>query len=250
MRRILTLALAFVAWASLASAQPAGDECQFSTTAAAIACSRDVMVFRSVSVYVATQGGSSTVTFEQSNNNVNWVALPLNVLGGGTTTTATTVAGLYQGPITGRFFRLNISGIASGTTAGTVEFSAQPAGWSPAFVSGISCNVAVSAATTLTAVGGSCAAPGAGLSIYITDINFGSSGAASTAADAFPTLKYGTGGTCGTGTVVFWSALNPANTSVVENLTTPIKIPANNEVCWIDSTAGSKVLRLGGFIAP
>jgi hypothetical protein len=44
--------------------------------------------------------------------------------------------------------------------------------------------------------------------MYITDIEFGSSAAAATfTADTFPTLKYGTGTTCGTGTTVFWQAM-------------------------------------------
>jgi hypothetical protein len=109
---------------------------------------------------------------------------------------------------------------------------------------------AVSTATTIQAFGGSCAAPGAALSIYITDISFSTSAAAGTAADSFPTLKYGTGGTCGTGTAVVWGALTGANTTVVASMTTPIKIPANNEVCWIMSTAGSKFIVLTGYIAP
>lgn len=114
----------------------------------------------------------------------------------------------------------------------------------------ISCVVAVSTATTITAVGNSCVAPGAGLSIYVTDIEFGSSAAAGTAADSFPTLKYGTGGTCGAGTAVFWQGLTAANTTAASNYTTPFKVPANNEVCWIMSTAGSKTLQIHGFIAP
>lgn len=115
----------------------------------------------------------------------------------------------------------------------------------------IRCTVTVSTATTLTAVGGSCAAPGAGLSIYVTDILFASN-AQAIAADAFPTLKYGTGGTCGTGTTVFWGAFMTAATqaTTVQSLQTPIKIPANNELCWINSTAGSKFIVITGFIAP
>lgn len=113
----------------------------------------------------------------------------------------------------------------------------------------IRCTVTTSTATTITAVGGSCAAPGAGLSIYVTDIMFSSS-AAGIAADAFPTLKYGTGGTCGTGVTVFWGALTAAAIRTADNFHTPIKIPANNEICWITTTAGSKFLVIGGFIAP
>lgn len=113
----------------------------------------------------------------------------------------------------------------------------------------VRCTVTVSTATALTAVGGSCAAPGAGLSLYVTDILFTAS-AAGIAADAHPTLKYGTGGTCGTGTTVFWQALTAAAIVVQDNRSMPIKIPANNELCWISSTAGSKAIVIGGFIAP
>jgi hypothetical protein len=113
----------------------------------------------------------------------------------------------------------------------------------------VHCTVAVSTATTIQAVGGSCAAPGAGLSLYITDIMFSSS-AAGIAADAFPTLKYGTGGTCGTGTTVFWQALTAAAVIAVDNRSIPIKVPANNEICWITTTAGSKTVQVSGFIAP
>lgn len=111
------------------------------------------------------------------------------------------------------------------------------------------CTVTVSTATTVQAVGGSCAAPGAGLSLYVTDITFSAS-AAGIAADAFPTLKYGTGGTCGSGTTVFWQALTAAAIVAVDNRSIPIKIPANNEICWITTTAGSKALQVSGFIAP
>lgn len=111
------------------------------------------------------------------------------------------------------------------------------------------CTVTTSTATTLQAVGGSCAAPGAGLSLYVTDI-FYSSSANGIAADAFPTLKYGTGGTCGSGTTVFWGALTAAAIVINQQFLTPIKIPANNELCWITSTAGSKFIVLNGYIAP
>lgn len=111
------------------------------------------------------------------------------------------------------------------------------------------CTVTVSTATTIQAVGGSCVAPGAGLSLYVTDINFAAS-ASGVAADAFSTLKYGTGGTCGSGTTVFWGALSAAANISIQQLQTPIKIPANNEICWINSTAGSKFLVLNGYIAP
>lgn len=111
------------------------------------------------------------------------------------------------------------------------------------------CVVAVSTATTLTAVGGSCAAPGVGQALYITDVFFSAS-AAGIAADAFPTLKSGTGGTCGTGTAVIWQALTAAAIVAIDNRSTPIRVATNSEICWISSTAGSKTLQISGFTAP
>lgn len=115
----------------------------------------------------------------------------------------------------------------------------------------IRCTVTVSTATTLQAVGGACVAPATGLSIYITDISF-STNAGAIAADSFNTLKFGTGGTCGTGTTTFWGAMNTAavQTTTFQTFTTPIKIPPANEICWINSTSGSKFLVILGYIAP
>lgn len=115
----------------------------------------------------------------------------------------------------------------------------------------IQCQVAASTATTIQAVGGSCVAPGAGLSLYITDIDFATN-AAGIAADSFNTLKTGTGGTCGTATAVVYQCMTVAATQAtcVDHLITPIKLPANSELCWINSTAGSKTLNIQGYIAP
>jgi hypothetical protein len=113
----------------------------------------------------------------------------------------------------------------------------------------VHCVVTVSTATTIQAVGGSCIAPGAGLSLYITDVMFSAS-AAGIGADAFPTIKSGTGGTCGAATAVVWQALTAAAIVAIDNRTQPIKVTANNELCWISSTAGSKALQISGFIAP
>lgn len=112
----------------------------------------------------------------------------------------------------------------------------------------ISCLVNASTATTLTAVGGSCVAPGTSRSIYITDIVFGASAASSTTADSAFTVKYGTGGTCGSGTTSVAAAPNAANTAVVIPLQAPIRIPRNNELCWIHSVAGTKWAVINGFL--
>jgi hypothetical protein len=111
------------------------------------------------------------------------------------------------------------------------------------------CVVTVSTATTIQAVGGQCVAPAPGQSLYVTDLMFSTS-AAGIAADAFPTLKYGTGGTCGTGTVIFWGVVTAGAFATPVHLTTPYRLPPANEICWICSTAGSKFLVISGFIAP
>jgi hypothetical protein len=155
---------------------------------------------------------------------------------------------------------LALTGVAEAQTriAGTTTAGAtQPVGVDnygalsarPDHPNRFNCIVTVSTATTLQAVGGSCATPGAGLSLYITDVLFAAS-AAGIAADAFPTLKSGTGGTCGAATVVVWQALTAAAIVAVDNRTVPIKLTAAHELCWISSTAGSKALQISGFIAP
>lgn len=110
------------------------------------------------------------------------------------------------------------------------------------------CTVTVSTATTVQAVGGDCVAPSGGQGIFVTDIVAASSAAAGTTADTMNTLKYGTGGTCGTGTTVIWAPLYAANSTVAINMTTPLVIPAQNELCWINSTAGTKTWLISGFI--
>lgn len=112
----------------------------------------------------------------------------------------------------------------------------------------VNCNM-LSTATTLTEITG-CAAPGAGISYYITDIQFSSSVAGGTAADSHFTVKYGTGANCGTGTTTVWRLLTPANTPGVASFQTPIKIPANNAVCFIFSGAGTRTVNVLGFKAP
>ena len=127
-------------------------------------------------------------------------------------------------------------------------FVTQPPLLAQSIGSRFSCVVTTSTATTIQAVGGACVAPVDG-SLYVTDIYFAAS-AAGIAADAFPTLKYGTGGTCGAGTTVFWGALTAAAYVSGQSFVTPIRLPARNEMCWIESTAGSKFLVVNGYIGP
>ena len=110
------------------------------------------------------------------------------------------------------------------------------------------CVVPVTTVTVITAVGGSCGLPGTDQSLYITDILF-SSNSAGISADTFPTLKYG----LTTATVtVFWGSflLSTGNITPTENLRTPIKIPPGNQIYFINSTAGSKFIVIGGVKGP
>jgi hypothetical protein len=115
----------------------------------------------------------------------------------------------------------------------------------------IRCTVENSSATILTAFGSDCAAPGAGLSIYVTGIAVTSSAAATTTAANYFRLAYGTGGTCGTGTTIIWSMYNSVNNPVIQSpIEPPLKLAANNELCWQHAVAGSKNLNITGYIAP
>lgn len=141
MRRLSLALLVALGWAGPLWAQGpqpaqsyqagASMECTFSTTAVVAVCTRDAIDYRSVSVHVVTQGGSSTVTFQGSNDGTNWVSHSLtrtdNVANTAPATSTTTASIIYSGILQTRYFRLNVTGIASGTTAGVVEFFAQPA---------------------------------------------------------------------------------------------------------------------------
>ena len=117
---------------------------------------------------------------------------------------------------------------------------------------GFSCVVTISTATTIQAVGGSCVAPtNTAIRHYITDITF-STNAAGITADSFPTLKTGTGGTCGSNTAVIWTGFTTAATqqTLIQDFTTPIRLPLASEICWIDSTPGSKTIVINGYDGP
>lgn len=103
-------------------------EVTFSTTTAQAVAATDVSNYRWVSVHITSQGSSSTVTFQGSNDNSSWISVPMVA----TTSTSTIVfsttsATLYSGPCGYRYFRLNVTGIAAGTTAGVIQFFANPA---------------------------------------------------------------------------------------------------------------------------
>jgi hypothetical protein len=104
-------------------------EVTFTTTTAQAVASTDVSNYRWVEVQITSAGGSAVHTFQVSNDNSTWLAYPLSTNGGSSFASFTTnpgSAGLYYGPINARYFRINVTGIASGTSAGTIEFTSSP----------------------------------------------------------------------------------------------------------------------------
>lgn len=104
----------------------------FSLTTTGAGSSYDVGNYRWASVQVSTVGGSgASMSFQTSNDNTNFVNTAL-VSSGSTAVTATTAAtasagvGIYHGPLSGRYFRLNVTALASGSFVGTIVFSTQP----------------------------------------------------------------------------------------------------------------------------
>lgn len=101
-------------------------EVAFTTTTVQAVGSTDASNYAWVSVQIASQGGSSTVTFQASNDNATWVTTALFNASNGALAATSAVAAIYHGPLAYRYFRLNVTGIASGTTAGVIEFFANP----------------------------------------------------------------------------------------------------------------------------
>lgn len=97
----------------------------FSTTTVQAVGTTDVGNYATVSVQITSQGTSSTVNFQTSNDNVNWTTQNLNVTSSPSSFLASTSSTVnsYYGALTGRYFRLNVTGISAGTTAGTIIFS-------------------------------------------------------------------------------------------------------------------------------
>lgn len=89
----------------------------------------DVGNYKSVSVHITAQytGTAPTITFQQSNDNVNWVSVALvlsTVVTGASPVVSTTTTGMYEGNLRGRYFRLNFTGAyTSGTSTGQIVFS-------------------------------------------------------------------------------------------------------------------------------
>lgn len=106
-------------------------EVTFTTTSVQAVGTTDVSNYRWVAIQINSQGTSSTVTFQGSNDNTNWASLTLadqtNSLGAAATSTTAASNKIWHGPLSCRYFRLNVTGISAGTTAGVIEFFAMSA---------------------------------------------------------------------------------------------------------------------------
>lgn len=101
----------------------------FTTTTAQAVGTTDAGNYKSVSVHITLQGTSSTVSFQCSNDNINWNNISLNNLastGSSFPVSSTTAVQVYGGSLGYRYFRLNVTGISALTTAGTIVFSTMP----------------------------------------------------------------------------------------------------------------------------
>jgi len=105
----------------------------------------------------------------------------------------------------------------------------------------------LSTATVLTQL---IAAPGASVSVYIHSISCSASVASTTTADQQCRIKAGTGAACATGTTDLWGAFQPANGGAAVTFPSPIKVTANNAVCWIHAVVGSKIVNIQYHLAP
>lgn len=85
--------------------------------------------YKSVSVHITSVGTGGVANFQVSDDNTNWVVLPLQDSTINTTQTSNSVNSgtkVFYGNLTGRYFRLNITGLSGGTLSGTVVFSTLP----------------------------------------------------------------------------------------------------------------------------
>ena len=105
---------------------PSRKEVSFTTTTAQAVASTDVSNYRYASVYIVTQGTTSTVSPQCSNDNTNWASCSLGLAsttsGQGVSVGTTASNIILSGTIPTRYFRLNVTGISAGTTAGVIEF--------------------------------------------------------------------------------------------------------------------------------
>ena len=218
----------------------------FTTTTVQAVGVTDAGNYRWVSVHITSQGTSSTVTFQGSNDGTNWVNVVLmNASNTGTFLPASSQTGasrIDSGPLSYRYFRLNVTGISAGTTAGTIIFSANPAVPAPSLVTAQQSgtwNVGMSSsypatATALTNSSGNVANASAVATLagtsskttYITGFEITSGGA--TAASLVSVTVTGTISGTLTYTYGVPAGATASATPLIVELSTPIPASATN----------------------
>ncbi len=99
-------------------------EVSFALTSAGNTTSLDVSNFACAVVQITSQGTGSTLTPQWSNDGTNWYSATLVIsadTGFAFATTNTSSTGMFYVPVLSRYFRLSITGITAGTTAGIIE---------------------------------------------------------------------------------------------------------------------------------
>lgn len=97
-------------------------------TGTPLVASQDCLGYRSISLQLLGTF-SGTVTFQQSNDNTNWVSLPLivvNGVGASAPVASATAVGAWFGPIAMRYVRFTVTAYTSGTIQGVVEIDVTP----------------------------------------------------------------------------------------------------------------------------
>lgn len=109
-------------------------ETSYTTTTVQAVGTTNVSNYKQVSVHLVTVGTSATHTFQVSNDGTNWVSLALQSsvstvaqLASTSTAAASSSTGIWSGSLNFKWFRLNVTGITAGTSAGVITFSSIPA---------------------------------------------------------------------------------------------------------------------------
>jgi hypothetical protein len=127
----------------------------FSVAAVQAGTTYDVGNYSSVKLQILTQytGTTPTITFQTSNDGTTWVSQVLEQSTGTDTlpVASTTGTGMFYGALTGRYFRLNFTGVySSGNATGTIVFSTLPVSQMSMGVASLAVGGAATAGTITT----------------------------------------------------------------------------------------------------
>ena len=95
----------------------------FTTTTVQAVGTTDAGNYNYVVIQHSSVGGSATSSFQVSNDNSTWFSIVLtNTAASSSASSTGSTSSIWSGALTARYFRLNVTGIVSGTTAGTILF--------------------------------------------------------------------------------------------------------------------------------